>query len=554
MIVECSFNNLLTLIGRRLSIEELEETLFLIKAEIEGHDGDTIEIEINPDRQDMLSPEGIARAVRSFLGITPGLTEFETRKSGHEVLVKPGLSKIRPYISCGIVRGISTDDELIKDYMHLQEALTSTHGRNRKKASIGLYVHRDIRFPVVYCAKKPESIGFVPLGHDQMMDGPTIIREHEKGVLYGSIISSNKKWPLLIDSANEVLSLPPIINSNSLGRVDTDTRDIFVEVTGTHLPTVNQALNIMIASLAERGGVVETVSVKYPDGSIHETPDLKPWIMKVAKDDITELIGIELSDDEIIQSLTKMGYGAKIQKSGVVKVSVPSYRTDVLHAVDVIEDTAIGYGFNNIEPSIPQSMTAGKLQPITRLMTKARDLMVGVGYQEVMTYVMTSPDTHTSKMRRDDRLIVTMNPKSRDYSVLRNSLLPALIDFGSRNQHADFPQRIFEVGFVVVPDDTAETRSRQSPRVGGIHFDNRVNLTKLMSELSFVLRNLGLEDSFSYEARSNKSFIEGRSGIIIVNGKERGTFGELSPEVLNAFGITKPVIGFEIELPLNTEW
>ncbi|MFX1265766.1 MAG: phenylalanine--tRNA ligase subunit beta, partial [Promethearchaeota archaeon] len=188
MIVECRIDDLFALIGKKMPLEKLEEILLLVKAEVEKVDDNVIEIELNPDRQDMLSTEGIARAVRSFLGLETGLRKYRVKKSGKQIIVKPGLSRIRPFISCSIVKGVRADDELIKEYMHLQEALTTTHGRNRSKASIGLYVYDDIDFPIIYGPKEPKKIKFVPLGDDVEMDGPTILANHEKGVQYGSII------------------------------------------------------------------------------------------------------------------------------------------------------------------------------------------------------------------------------------------------------------------------------------------------------------------------------------------------------------------------------
>jgi phenylalanyl-tRNA synthetase beta chain len=211
MIVDCNLNRLHDLIGKKLSVEELEDILFLMKAEIEKVEGNDIQIEVNPDRQDMLSIEGIARALRAFLGLSPGLRKYSVRKSGKRILVKPGLKKIRPFISCGILSGAKITDELIKDYMHLQESLTSTHGRNRKKASIGLYVNDLIEYPIIYCAEIPQKIRFIPLDYEDEMDGPTILEKHEKGVLYGSIIKKYKKWPLLQDANGQILSLPPLI-------------------------------------------------------------------------------------------------------------------------------------------------------------------------------------------------------------------------------------------------------------------------------------------------------------------------------------------------------
>lgn len=548
MIVDCRIDELLELIGDNLSLKHLEETLFLMKAEVERVDGNEIQIEVNPDRQDMLSAEGIARTVRSFIEIEPGLKKYRVRRSGKKIIVKKGLENIRRYIACGVAKNVEISDELIKDYMQLQDQLTSTHGRNRKKASIGLYVYDDIRFPIHYCLVKPDRISFAPLGNEEVMDGQRILSEHEKGMEFGAIISEFPKWPLLIDAKEEVLSLPPIINSNTLGRITEDTSNIFVEVTGTHLPTVNQALNIMVTALVQRKGSVESVTVKYPNGKLMETPDLRPLSNSVAKDDIVHLLGLDLSNEELVRALTRMGHDGSVRGARIA-VRSPAYRTDLLHDVDIIEDISIGYGYNNIEPTMPVTMTAGTLRTATRLKKKVCDIMIGMQYQEVLSYIMTSPEVLNQWMIRDNEIVTTTNPRSRDYSVLRNALLPILIHFISKNQHADLPQRVFEVGDVVIPDSSRETMVQQVPSLCGLVTDVRVNLTSLMSDIVFVLANLGLEGRFDFKMREDPTFIPGRAADIVVKGRKIGLFGEISPEVLTNFEILNPVMSFELELP-----
>jgi len=553
MIVTVDKKELMKLIGEKLSVKKLEDTLFLMKAEVERVEGNEIQIEVNPDRQDMLSAEGIARAVRAFLEIKPGLKEFPVVKSGKKIIVGKGLEKIRKYISCGIVRDVEINDNLVKEYMQLQEALTATHGRNRRKASIGLYVFDDIKFPIHYKLQKPEKIIFKPLGHEEKMDGKAILEQHEKGIEYGPIISKFPKWPLLIDSEDKVLSLPPVINSNTLGKITDETTNIFVEVTGTHLPTVDQALNIMVTSLAQRKGTIESLSVVYPDDTKQTTPDLRPKKMTVKKQEVIELLGLDLDDAEILRSMGRVGYNATIKGKNIV-VEAPAYRTDILHPVDVIEDLAIGYGFDRIIPTMPSSMTQGKLQTITRLKNKVRDLMVGMEFQEILSYIMTSPITLTEKMLREGPVVGTTNPRSKDYSVLRNALLPILLDFVSQNQHADYPQKLFEVGDVVVPAESKETRTDQIPSVCGIVTDVKVNLTDIMKDIGFLLRNLDLDNKFKFVAQEDPTFISGRSAQIVVNDKVVGIFGEVAPTVLNNFGIANPIVAFELQLPRNLQW
>jgi phenylalanyl-tRNA synthetase beta chain len=227
---------------------------------------------------------------------------------------------------------------------------------------------------------------------------------------------------------------------------------------------------------------------------------------------------------------------------------------DVLHAVDVIEDIAIGYGFDRIVPGMPQTMTTGKSRPITGAKIKARDLMVGLGYQEILSYILTSPELMNNKVLRNRPLIVTGNPKSRDYSVLRNSLLPILLAFAAQNQHAEYPQRIFEVGDIVVPDELMETRVQQIPSVSGLVTDTTVNVTDMATEIGFFLRNMGLDNRFSFKNRSDPTFIKGRVADILLDGNPIGLFGEVSPEVLSNLELGTPSLAFEIFLPRDGQW
>jgi phenylalanyl-tRNA synthetase beta chain len=199
-------------------------------------------------------------------------------------------------------------------------------------------------------------------------------------------------------------------------------------------------------------------------------------------------------------------------------------------------------------------MTTGSVSPVTRLKNKVRDLMVGMGYLEVMNYIMTSPEVLNENMGRSRPVVTTSNPKSRSYSVLRNSLLPVLLDFASKNQHADYPQRIFEVGDIIIPDESKETCTDQVPSVCGLVTDAKVNVTSLMTEIGFLLRNLGLDNQFEFKAEASSDFIQGRSASIKVRGMPSGFFGEISPEILNNFSLAYPVVAFELFLPSNLSW
>lgn len=545
MNVNVRVSDLLALTDRNLSHQELEEALFLLKCEIDSIAGDVATIEVNPDRVDMLSTEGIARALRGFLEIETGAPVYKVRKSNWQALVDSSVANVRPYLACGIVRNLTIDDELIAEFMQFQERLTSTFGRNRKRTSIGLYVLDLISFPVYYRTALPNDIKFVPLESSKAFTANQILREHPKGQEFGDIIREHPRYPVLVDAQDRVLSLPPVINSNDLGRLVETTKDVFVEVTGTHKLTTIQTLNIMIAALAERGGTLEGVEVIYPKYR-ESLPNFTLQRREVPLDFINKNIGYEFDGPTIEQSLARMRINAKV-RGNTVHLGIPTYRVDFLHDVDVVEDVAIGYGFNRIEPALPQTMTVGRELPLTTMLRTIRDLIVGLGYQEIHSYVLTNTRVLFDKMNLPTQAVVELaNPKSLEYHVTRNSLLPGLLEFLGENTAQELPHQIYELGDVVILDPKAETCTQTIPHLAAAIVNSRVDITLLKAELMTLLGNLGL--SGKIRKTSNVSFIKGRVGHLYIDSKRLGILGEIHPAVLRNFGIEAPCVAFELEI------
>lgn len=549
MIVDVRISDLLHLLGKPVTLEELEETMFLLKCELERGVGDMVAVEVNPDRVDMLSTEGIARTLRGFLEIQTGAPRYRVDRSNWQAIVDSSVAGVRPYLACGIIRNISLTTELIAELMQFQERLTSTFGRNRKKTSIGLYVLDLIKPPVYYRAVPPDAIRFVPLGLEEPMSASRILREHPKGQEYGSILEGQPRYPVLVDAAGQVLSLPPIINSNDLGRIVENTANLFVEVTGTHKLTTLQTLNIMVTALAERGGAISTVETVYSDHT-EILPDLSLRRRDIPLAFVGQMIGYSLDSSAVGRCLGRMRMDC-VPRGKEVRVGIPAYRVDILHDVDIVEDVAIGYGFNRIEPTLPRTMTVGSELPRTTLLRTIRDLMVGLGYQETRSYVLTNEKTLFEKMnRRVEKVVEIANPKSQEYHLARNSLLPGLLTFLGENTAQELPHRIFEVGDVVVVAARAETCTRTVGHLAAATADSRVDLTRLKAELFSLLRNLGL--SGKVKPTTDPSFIEGRVGTVEVGAGGVGVFGEIHPAVLVNFGVEAPCIAFELEIA--DEW
>ncbi len=505
----------------------------MMGCDIERIENDHVDIEFFPNRPDLYSTEGVSRALRGFLSIETGLREFKVIPSGIEITKGRGIEKIRPYLACAVIRGIKFNSQSIESLMALQESLHWAVGRNRKKVSIGVHDLERITPPFRYIAQDPD-FKFTPLDFAQPMTMREILEKHPKGIKFAYILEKFDKYPLILDAEDNVLSFPPIINGE-LTRVTEGTTDLFIEVTGLD-PAVSVALNIVAASLAERGGIIESVTI---DGKT-VTPRLEPGVMDLKKSEVDELLGIKLTNDEIISCLEKMRYGARTS-GNVIKVSIPAYRSDILHKWDLIEDIAIGFGFDKIKPELPSTSTTGRAHKISKLRDSLREIMVGLGYFEVMPFTLTNERVQFEKMRREraDGITRILYPISEDHTIVRPTILPNLLEILSINRHRELPQRIFEVGEVVLNCKTEQ-------RLGAVAIHPQANFTEIQAVLDAVMR----EWHMKYEVRESNdpAFIEGRRADIITQGEKIGVLGEIHPWVISNFGLEHPVIGFEMGL------
>ena len=532
-------------------LEKINDVLAFAKGEVKLFDEKTgmMSVEIkDTNRPDTWNIEGLVRTLRGFLGLDKGLRQYTAGKSLVEVYVDKRLEDIRPYIGCSIIKSVELTDALIQAMMQLQDKLDHTYGRNRRRTSIGLYDFDLIAPPLSYAVAKPTDASFVPLGLEKKMNLKEILKEHPKGLEYGSIVSRHPVYPILLDSKNKVLSFPPIINSNDLGKVTEQTRNILVEVTGTVHETVLNTLKIVTLSLIDRGGKAYSATVHYPQGNSTEvTPSFETKHMDLNVEYANKILDLHLAPRQIAELLAKAGFGVQKLEKNRVTVQIPCYRIDIMHQVDLVEDVAIAYGYNNIKPFWRKLPTTGGSRPEQVFLGIARELMVGLGYQEVLTYNMTNPQNLFTKMNAKEQKIVEFaNPKVQTLTCLRNWLLPSLMEFLSCNLHIEYPQRIFELGPVTVLDEKVETRTRDEDTLAVAVSHASASFTEMKSTLDALFMNLGLQ--WQIKETKHPSFVEGRVGTAIIDKTEVGTLGEIHPKVLENWTLENPVAAFELNM------
>lgn len=544
-VVRLYYQDMEGLIGA--SREMIMSRLAMMGADIgKREEEDYVDVEFFPDRPDLYSPEGVARAMQGFLGIKTGLVSYNVSPGSVTLQVEESVKPVRPLIGCAVVRGLEFTNEAIESLMGLQEDLHWGLGRNRRKVAIGVHDISRVRPPFRYFGESPQR-RFIPLDFSEEMSMEEILQLHPKGREYGHILKDCPVYPLIVDADDQVLSFPPIINGE-LTSVTEETEDLFIDVTGTD-PMVYKALNIVVTSLAERGGRIEGVLIK-GEGGDHISPDLSPALWRVRAEEANRLIGFELTGAELAECLQRMRFGASTAggEGGdeMVLVQVPAYRADIMHSWDIFEDAAIAYGYDNLIARLPQTVTVGRAHPSEWLKGEIREIMAGLGYLETMPFTLTNEKAHFQWMRRPNApevagAVRVLHPISELHTILRTSLLSSLLEIFALNQHHPLPQRIFAAGDVVL-----EKKTRIHLAAASI--DSRANFSEIRSVVDAVLREMDLKARVKIAPTEDGAFMPGRGGDLFAGGERMGCFGELHPVLLRNFGLEQPVVGLEIEL------
>ena len=521
------------------------DRIMMLGIPVESLTAEEIEIQVLPNRPDLLSMHGFLRAVRAFMGKEAGLKKYKVNspEKNYSVKIDKSVKEVRPYTACAIVKGLKFDDVKIKEIIDIQEKLHITLGRNRKKLAIGIYPLEKIKLPIKYEARKPGDIKFTPLEMNEELTGLQILQRHPTGREYASLLEGKSVFPVFVDADSKILSMPPIINSNETGKITQETKDVFIECSGFDLEILKKTLNILATALADLGGNIYAMELEYdkPIGKI-QTPNLTPEIIKIDINNVNKLIGLELREKDLEKLLPKMGYD---YSKG--KVSVPVYRTDILHEVDIIEDIAIAYGYENIKPIIPKVATIGEEARENRLHAKVSEILEGLGLLEISTYYLIKAEEAVIGKLAEHEKIELEDSKS-EYKLLRPNLLIPGLRILSENKDNEYPQKIFEIGKVFIRDRRGETET-------GIKEFNHLfiastpgHFTEIKQTLDYLFKMLNLKCEL--KEGHNHNLIEGRTGIISVNGNSIGVIGEVHPASLKDWGIKLPVAVIEINLDL----
>ncbi len=536
--------------------EKMQDRIAMFGTPVEEITNNELQIEIFPNRPDLLSYHGFKRSFLAFLGKKTKLKKYKINKpeKNYKVDIDSSVKNIRPYTACAIVKKLKLDDDKIKELIEIQEKLHITVGRKRKKVAIGIYPLEKIKLPITFRALEPDKIKFVPLESNREMSGLEILQRHPAGKEYAHLLAGKEKFPIFIDADKNILSMPPIINSQLTGKITEKTSEVFIECSGFDFEILSKCLNIIITSLADMGGKIYQMEIKYGhhgrtpknlrgrflQGAKKITPDMTTEKMKISLETTNKLLGLNLKEKELKQLIEKMGcnYNKRI-------VEIPAWRTDILHEVDLIEDVAIAYGYENFVPEIPEISTIGEENPRETIKRKFSEILAGLGMLEVSNYHLTIKKDQFAKMgftKKQEKDFIEVEESKTEYAILRKDLTHYLLKILSENIDSEYPQKIFEIGKVFkVNESISETESLVAAFAPG-------NFTEIKQVLEYLFKIIDVNITIAEPEKFPLHFIDGRVAEIKINEKRIGFIGEIHPKILKNWRIRMPVALFEINL------
>ncbi len=537
-VIELSYSRLQKLIGK-VTKKQISDSLPFLGLDIESEDKDLVRIEYSPNRPDYSTDYGIALGMQGLLGIKTGIVKINVKKSHNYLIsVNPSVTKIRPFVTGIIAKNGKVDDKTIKQLMTMQEDLHFGIGRKRKKSSIGIHDLDKISFPLVYTTTT-RNHKFIPLNSEKETTISEILVNTDVGKDYGSILGQSSQVPIILDENENTVSFPPIINA-AVTTVTTKTKNLFVEVTGITKEDAEDMLAVVAIILQSAGFTLESIKIT---GAKNSSPKLEQRKMTVSISLINQILGLSLNSSKIVSSLKKSRLDA-ISKGANIICTIPAYRFDIFGPLDLVEEVALGYGIQNLEPILSPSQTIGKINPVSLKLKSLDQTMIGLGFLEALNSSLTSKRVLYDMTNRDStKIISVLDSKSREHTILRDSILPGLLENLSKNIHESYPQKMFETGTVFATENPISEKINFS----GISAHKDANFTEIKSIIQSAL-NIGFGIKVETKTATNSTFEDGHCASIVLNNIPIGIIGKIDSKIIENYKIRVPVVGFEISL------
>jgi len=539
-VVQLYLNRLQKLIGKKSKKNKIFSQIPFLGLDIEEQTNEYLRVEYSPNRPDFATDFGIALGLQGLLGIKKGMSKLLIKKGNYVLKVDSSVKKVRPFVTSIAAKNGTLDEETIRQLITLQEDLHFGIGRRRKKTSIGIHDLDKIVFPLKYTTVT-KNHKFVPLDSSQESSISTILEKTDVGKQYGSILKNSPKVPIILDANDNTISFPPIINS-ALTTVSPSTTNLLIEITATDKNAAEDSLAVVATTLQAAGFSLYSVKIS---GANNSSPLLKPRKIILNSELVNSILGLNLSTAMIANSIKKSRIDATAKKNKIYCI-IPRYRFDIFGPMDLVEEVALGYGIENLKPTLPPSISVGQKSDVTKVIDSPSLIMIGLGYTEAVNSSLVSNQILNELTNRNNSdLIQIVESKSLEHNILRDAIIPGLLENFSKNVHEQYPQKLFETGIVFSKGNPIQ----EDIHLAGISAHNDANFSEIKSILQSLLK-IGFNINSETKTSSHLPFSKGKTAYILVDNKIVGILGEIDSEVIGNFKIRDEVkvVGFEIKL------
>ncbi|KAF0157590.1 MAG: phenylalanyl-tRNA synthetase beta chain [Syntrophaceae bacterium] len=541
--------------------------------------GDTVlDVSITPNRSDCLSMIGMAREVAALTGKKIKMPVITIKESTEEISSLSSVSIVDadlcPRYSARMIKNVKTGDSPIWMKTRLEAAgLRAINNvvdvTNFVMLEMGQPLHAfDFRF---------------------LAEGRIVVRKSKVGEVFVSLDEKSRILPentLLICDGKKPVAIGGIMGGlNSEVKEDTDT--IFLESayfspssirrSSRHLamPTdaafrfergidpegVIRALNRAAQLIAELSG--GSICKNHLDEYPHKITAIANIPLRL--DRIREMIGTPIANKDVMRILKSIGMTVRQEGHGKYLVTPPTFRVDIEREIDLIEEVVRLYGYDRVPTTLPAvSVTEMAVIPRLDLEERIRQLLIGSGYSEIISYSFTSPASveYLCLPEADARrnFVVIKNPLTEEQSVMRTTMAYGLLETLKKNiNNASFNLKIFEIGRIYqareageLPEETNILAGLLTGKTSDDLWGSKVNVDfyDLKGCLENVFYDLKLDDC-RYCAEISEQFLHpGQSCGLYVNDTQIGYLGQVHPEVMQKMDIKTTAYLFEINIDI----
>lgn len=544
-----------------LEVETVEKT----------ESGDTVfQIEVTTNRPDWLSHWGVARELAAIHGLAFGKPKLADEKKmsrtpppGWQVIAKD-VAELCPYYTGVLIEGITERKvpEFIKKRLE-SCGLRSIH----LVVDITNYVLLELGQPLhafdadmlagqqimIRRARKNEKLNIISGDALQLHEHDLVIADKEKAIALAGIMGG-KETEISDRSRNiflETAHFYPRCVRDSARRhqINTDSSYRF-----------ERRVDPCLVDLARQRAlqlIQEYAKPRHVSGVIccGQKPNPVLTSLHLTQEEVSEALGCEVKTNQISAILNRLGLGVKASSNKAWKVTVPSFRSDLIRPIDLVEEIARIYGFNKIPEALPVlSPGVVQMSSLRKTEKKARDILLGVGVSEAITFSLISEQGFgESELKAMVRL---RNPLQSGFEWLRPTLVPSLLQVVQKNlrQGAD-EIALFEIANVFRRGNGKETIEEKKIGIimcgtlgGGRWLDKSRAATYF--DLKGILNLLAAQSEMSVEWKRGDvlSLSASVSENLFCDGVQVGFAGEVSSAWIKNFDIEVPVFYGEIAL------